>query len=255
MSKRTELIKKWKNDEKTLFEGWNFSYLNGRYTEGEPNWKYKSIAKKLIKKSNSVLDMATGGGEVFAEVLATFNPSKVVAIEGYKPNVSIARKKLQKFKAHVIYVDETDRLPFNYNQFDLILNRHGGINKDSVKEINRILSKNGLFFTQQVDGRNWLDLMKEFNVKSKWESNTLSNITKHLKKNGFEIIVAKEWTGKTIFRDVGALVYILKAIPWIVDDFSVNKHISILEKLHKRIENKGKLEFTARRFLILGKKK
>jgi len=255
MSNRNELIRKWEQDEKALFEGWDFSYLKKRYSEGQPNWKYTSLAKKSIKKSNSVLDMATGGGEIFAEILSTFKPKKSVAIEGYKPNVSVAAKELHKFGVRVLYANETKKLPFKNSEFDLVLNRHGGINANSTKEISRVLSSKGIFLTQQVEGKNLKDLMKEFSVKPKWEFNTLTNVKKHLKKNGFEIVKAKEWKGKTTFKDVGALVYFLKAIPWIVDDFSVKKQIHILEKLHKRIERKGKLEFTARRFLIIAKKK
>ncbi len=251
MSKKEELIQQWKRDEKALFEGWDFSYLKGRYNEGNPNWDYKSTAKKLIKKSNSILDMATGGGEAFSEILSVFRPKKAVAIEGYKPNVSVARKNLQKYGIKVIYANETKKLPFNKEEFDLVLNRHGGIN---VNELARIIASSGIFFTQQVDGRDLKDLMKEFGAKPKWEFNTLTNVKKQLENVGFEILEAKEWKGKTIFKDVGALVYFLKAIPWIVDDFSVTKHLKILEKFQRKVEKKRKLEFTTRRFFILAKK-
>ncbi|MBI2971693.1 MAG: methyltransferase domain-containing protein [Candidatus Aenigmarchaeota archaeon] len=252
MSKKDELIRQWKSDENAPFQGWNFSYLKGRYKEGEPNWNYKSIAKRLIKKSDSVLDMATGGGEAFSEILTAFKRKKAVAIEGYKPNASVARKNLRKQGVKVIYANETKKLPFKDEEFDLVLNRHGGFN---ANELARIISSGGLFFTQQVDGRNLKDLMKEFETVPKWESNTLSNVSKQLKHVEFEIVKAEEWEGKTIFKDVGALIYFLRAIPWIVDDFSFKKHRTTLERFQKRIESKGKLEFTARRFLILAKKK
>jgi D-alanyl-D-alanine carboxypeptidase len=116
------------------------------------------------------------------------------------------------------------------------------------------MSPKGLFLTQQVDGRNLSDLMKEFGTRPKWPSNNLQNISIQLKKEGFRIIDAKEWKGKTVFHDVGALVYFLKAVPWIVDDFCVEKYITALEKLQKRIEKTGKLEFNAGKFLLLAKK-
>src|SRR3989338_5452481 len=187
MSKKDVLVQQWKRDEKAPFEGWNFSYLKGRYTEGNPNWGYNSIANGLIKKSKSVLDMATGGGEVFSEILSKFKPKKSVAIEGYGPNVLIARKNLQRCGVEVIYANETKKLPFENERFDLILNRHGGLN---VKEIKRVLSSGGIFLTQQVDGRNLKDLMKEFGAKPKWEFNTLTHVTKQLKNAGFEILEA-----------------------------------------------------------------
>lgn len=252
MSKRIDIIQQWKNDEKAPFKGWDFSYLNGRYNETNPNWNYKSIAKRLVKKSNSVLDMATGGGEAFLEIISELKPEKMVATEGYKPNVSVSRKNLGKSGVKVTYANETKKLPFKDQEFDLVLNRHGGFD---VNELKRIISSGGTFFTQQVDGRNGKDLMKKFGAKPKWESNTLSNVKKQFKEAGFEILKAKEWKGKTIFKDVGALVYYLKAIPWVVDNFSVKKHQIILEKLQKLVEKKGRLEFTSGRFLILAKKR
>ena len=98
MAIKHELIQQWKKDEKAPFKGWDFSYLKDRYIEEKPTWHYISIAKKLIKKSNSVLDMATGGGEIFSEIVSDLRPSKLIAIEGYKPNVAIATRKLRKYR-------------------------------------------------------------------------------------------------------------------------------------------------------------
>lgn len=251
MPARSAHIQQWKKDEKATFQGWDFSYLNGRYKEETPDWNYDSLAKQKIRKSHSVLDMATGGGEVFSKILHSFRPTKAVAIEGYKPNVPVAIKNLKKFRVNVIYAHETKKLPFENEEFDLVLNRHGGLN---TREIGRILAKKGVFLTQQVDGRNLKDLMRRFGAKPKWEFNTLSNVTAQLAKAGFEIKIAKEWKGNIFFYDVGALVYFLKAIPWLVDDFSVEKHLGTLEKLQKEVERKGELRFTMRRFLILAEK-
>ena len=252
MSIRKGLLDQWKKYEVAPFEGWDFSYIKGQYNEGNPDWSYKSYAERFIKRSNSVLDMATGGGEAFSELLSEFRPNKAVAIEGYKPNVSVARNNLDKYNVKVIYANETKKLPFNEGEFDLVLNRHGGFN---VKELARILSSGGIFFTQQVDGRNLIDLMEQFGTKPKWQSNVLKEVIKCLEDVGFEIVEAKEWNGKTVFNNVGALIYFLKAIPWIVDDFSIEKYQPVLEKLHKEVEEKGKIEFISRRFLILAKKK
>ncbi|MEK6874435.1 MAG: class I SAM-dependent methyltransferase, partial [Nanoarchaeota archaeon] len=136
MLKKADLIQ-WKRDEKTQFQGWDFSYLKGRYKEGKPNWNYTSIAKRIINKSNFVLDMATGGGEIFLEVLSSYIPKKAVAIEGYKPNVPIAQNNLRRSGVKVVYAKETGKLPFNNNEFDLVLNRHGRLN---IPEIARIVA-------------------------------------------------------------------------------------------------------------------
>ena len=248
---KNELMDKWLDAEKGFFQGWDFSYVKDRYDEGYPDWDYIEIAKQSIKDSNSVLDQATGGGEVFSEILGHHKPRKAVAIEGYKSNVSVARENLKKYGVDVLYAEEVEELPFKDGEFDLVLNRHGGTN---VKELSRIICKEGIFLTQQVEASNWEDLMAEFGKKPKFAQNTLDNVSNKLEKEGFKILRKEHWEGKTVFKDVSSLVYVLKAIPWIVDDFSVEKYKDVLEKLHEKVQNNGKLEFKSTRFLIIARK-
>lgn len=243
----SELITQWKNDEAAVFEGWDFSYIRNRYFEEEPNWDYKALAKPLIKNSASVLDVATGGGEVFSS-LAPF-PVHTVAIEGYRPNVSVAKKTLEPLGVQVLAAN-TD-LPFAGNTFDLVLNRHGGLN---VAEMYRVLKGNGNVLTQQVGGGNLIELMDSFGVKPKGPDNVLRIVRQKMQDVGFQIERAEEWKGKVKFLDVGAVVYFLKAIPWIVDHFSVDSHLEYLRKLQETLGRVGKLEFTCARFLISARK-
>ncbi|MCK4552777.1 class I SAM-dependent methyltransferase [Candidatus Pacearchaeota archaeon] len=202
-----------------------------------------------MKKSKSVLDMETGGGEIFSS-LKPF-PKKAVAYEGYKPNILIARRKLNPLGVKVVEC-RGSKLPFKNEEFDLVLNRHGAMN---AKELYRILKNGGVFFTQQVTGaEDSQDLVKEFKAKRKFSDITLRKYSKQLSKEGFKIIKSKKWAGKRIFKDVGAIVYYLKAIPWIVNGFSVKTHIKYLKKLQVKLEKKGKLKFETGRFMILAKK-
>ena len=83
-----DLIKQWKKEERMPFKGWDFSYIKNRIIEEKPPWNYAKIARQLIRKSKSVLDMETGGGEIFSS-LGPF-PKHAIAYEGYKPNVKVA---------------------------------------------------------------------------------------------------------------------------------------------------------------------
>ncbi len=248
--KSKNIIEQWKKDEAAPFKGWDFSYIKDRIIEEEPPWDYKNLAKKLVEKSSAVLDVATGGGEIFSS-FAPFS-KRAVAIEGYTPNVAVAKKRLEPFGVEVLEVNEVDILPFADEEFDLVLNRHGGLR---IQEVFRVLKKGGLFLTQQVGGDNLLDLMAVFNIEPKWPDNVLSVVQKKITDIGFEILKSEEWKGKIIFKDVGAVVYFLKAIPWTVDNFSVDIHLIYLEKLQEELEKSGRLEFTYTRFLILAKKK
>lgn len=239
------LHQQWKKDEAAHFEGWDFSYIKDRYQEQKPPWDYIALAKELVKNSTELLDMATGGGEVFSQ-LAPF-PKKTYAIEEWHPNVSVAEERLAPLGVKVIEVESDSDLPFIDGQFDLIVNRHGGYN---MKELNRILQKGGQFFTQQVGGGNLLDLMQFFESKQKWPLNALDKRISEFEENGFTIKRSEEWEGKTTFSDVGAVVYFLKAIPWVVDDFSVDSHLPYLERLQEKLEHDGKLTFVSTRYLL-----
>ncbi len=251
MKAEGKLIKQWQNEEKTMFKGWDFSHLKGKMKSQKPPWDYTKIAKQLIKKTESVLDMETGGGEIFSS-LRPF-PKHTVAYEGYKPNVSVAKKRLEHLGVKVVECRNPKKLPFKNEEFSLVLNKHGAMN---AKEVYRILNKGGIFFTQQVTGSNdSQDLVKEFKSKRKFSNINLDLYTNQLKKVGFEILKSKKWKGKRTFKDVGAVVYYLKAIPWIVQGFSVKKNLSTLKNLQKKLEKNKKLEFDTARFMILAKKK
>lgn len=244
-----DLISKWKKDEAAIFEGWDFSYIKNRYAEEKPPWDYVSLAKELVKDSSSLLDMATGGGEIFSQ-MAPF-PKRTYAIEGYHPNVVVAKKNLEPLGVKVIEADPSRKLPFTDEEFDLVINRHGGYN---VKELKRILKHKGQFITQQVGSNNLSGLRDFFGTQPKWQFNALERRIAEFKKHGFAIKRTESWEGKMTFHDVGATVYFLKAVPWVVDDFSVDRHLSYLEKLQKQLEKNGKLEFKSSRYLLRAKK-
>ena len=67
----------WKYEEQQPFTGWDFSYLDGRMLEEQPPWSYSARAAQLMKRSASVLDLDTGGGERFLKLREDW-PRKVV---------------------------------------------------------------------------------------------------------------------------------------------------------------------------------
>jgi SAM-dependent methyltransferase len=235
----------WRKDYEAPFTGWDFSYLDDRWMEEQPPWEYAALARQLIQKSKAVLDMGTGGGEVFAS-LAPF-PELTVAIEGWGPNVAIAKKTLEPLGVRVVEVDESAELPFVDEEFDAVLNRHSAFR---ATEVFRILKLGGAFLTQQVGGGNLNDLDKEFDAAPQYKNWTLGTATNQIRDAGFGIKKAEEWTGKVEFKDVGAIVYFLKAIPWVVQDFSVDNNHRHLERLQRRIDRGEKLTFTQARFLV-----
>lgn len=247
-----DLIEVWRQEDQQPFTGWDFSYLAGRMQEEEPPWSYTLRAKALLGQVASVLDMDTGGGERLLDMRAAW-PAKVVATEAYPPNLKLARERLEPLGVTVVEVglSEQHPMPFANAEFGLVLNRHGAFN---AAEVARILTSGGVFFTQQVHGLWAHDLLAAFGATPQWPQATPARYIPLLAAAGLAIVNHEDWSGDLAFTDVGAIVYYLKAVPWLVPGFSVEKHLENLLALQRRLENEGKLVFAAKKYMIEARK-
>lgn len=240
-------IQQWEQEAGQPFQGWDFSYLDGRYHEESPPWSYPDKVRAALRQADSLLDMGTGGGELLLE-LRDWLPPRTVATEGYPPNFAVAQAHLQPHGIPVIPYDSESNphMPFADGSFAAIINRHESF---SAPEVARVLRPGGRFCTQQVDGRDMADLYSLFGVRSAYEQITLENLRAELSSAGLRIEEALDWQGKVVFADVGALVYFLHAVPWEAPpDFSVRRYRDVLLALHQR----PRLEFSIRRFYLQG---
>ncbi len=242
------MIEHWLREEQQPFAGWDFSYLDGRMDEGRESWSYLDRAAELMGRASSVLDMDTGGGEKLLD-LRDHWPAKVVATEGYPPNLKLATERLAPHGATVVRaaVSDTESMPFAAGDFDLVLNRHAAFNPS---EVARILSPGGAYLTQQVHGMWAWDLLEAFGAKPQWPDATPEKYVPLLEAAGLEVVTLEEWEGRLVFSDVGAIVYYLKATPWEVPGFSVKTHLRYLLALQERVEAGGELAFYVAKYLI-----
>jgi SAM-dependent methyltransferase len=243
-----ELIETWKREEQELFSGWDFSHLDGRMIEEQAPWSYTSRAAELLRQATAVIDLGTGGGERFLK-LQSYWPRKVVVTEDYPPNFRLATKRLSPFGVRVVDIPLTDDdpMPFADGEFDLVLNRHAGFN---AREVARILAPGGAFLTQQVHGLWAYDLLAMFGATPQWPEATPAKYVPQLQAAGLAVTDVREWSGHISFTDVGAIVYYLKAVPWLVPGFSVETHAQQLLGLERRLERGEKLSFVARKYLL-----
>jgi SAM-dependent methyltransferase len=252
MKRRASLVEAWKDEEQAPFTGWNFRYLDGRMVEEQPPWSYSTRAAELMGRAGAVLDMGTGGGERLLALRDRW-PRKVVATEDYAPNVKLATERLEPLGVRVVEaaLNRYTPMPFADGEFDLILNRHSGTHPG---EVARILAPGGTFLTQQIHGLYAQDLLAAFGAEPPWPHATMENKVRRLKEAGLTIVVAEEWSGAFSFTDVGAIVYYLKAVPWLVDGFSVETHLNYLLALQDRQERGEGLVFEARKYLVEARK-
>jgi hypothetical protein len=203
--------------------------------EEQAPWSYSARAAELMRQSSSVIDLGTGGGEQLLR-LREYWPSTVVVTEDYPPNVRLATERLN---------------PFGVTVVDIPLNRHSGFNPD---EVARILARHGTFLTQQIHGLWAYDLLAAFDATPQWPDATPEKYVPRLQSAGLRIVDKREWFGELAFTEVSAIVYYLKAVPWLVPGFSVETHLSYLLKLQSKLERGEKLSFVARKYLIEAQK-
>jgi len=246
------LVDAWKHEEQRPFTGWDFSYLDGRMVEEQPPWSYLARARELMRGSSAVLDMGTGGGERLLDLRDDW-PKNVVVTEDYPPNIELTEERLGPLGVRVVRVALTrdGPMPFARGEFDLVLNRHSGLN---CAEVARVLGPGGTFLTQQIHGLWAQDLLAEFGAAPQWPDATPGYHIPRLEAAGLSVENLEEWQGRLAFHDVGAVVYYLKAVPWLVPCFSVKTHAHHLVRLQGRLQREGELVFTARKYLIEARK-
>ncbi|GAB4580428.1 MAG: class I SAM-dependent methyltransferase [Anaerolineales bacterium] len=237
------------------FYGWDFSYLDNRIVNAPLEWSYPSlILYRLHGESppQSLLDMGTGGGEFFSE-LRPF-PPHTCATEGFAPNLPLARARLGPLGVEVLPFKDDAELPFADGEFEMIINRHESYDP---REVFRILTPGGRFYTQQVGEQNDKELVRMLGAPTSpndapWN---LAYAAQQLETVGFEIETAKECFPLTRIFDVGAIAYYFKAIPWEIPNFSVEQYYTPLVHIHEKIQQDGYVDVKSHRFLIVAKKR
>ena len=241
----------------TPFTGWNFEYLTktGRMVEAPVKWNYYNIVLPYLLRAETMLDMGTGGGELLSRFQPL--PPYTYATEQYLSNVPVAKARLEPLGAKVVEIDGqkypyNESLPFDDEFFDLIINRHEAY---YPRELMRLLKHGGLFITQQVGSRTVVNLKQFLTEKDEAVSNwNLKYAVGELNSAGFGIIEQQEDIQFERFYDVGAVAYFMKAIPWIIEDFTIEKYKDRLWELHIRIDEEGFYDAPMHRFVIVAQK-
>ena len=242
----------WILEESKVLKGWDFSHLAGRWKHTATSWDYDALVRKYKKDSDCLLDMGTGGGEY----LLTLNHpyAQTFVTEGYLPNVELCNKTLAPLGITVVQVFEDEKLQFEDNFFDIIINRHESFD---VNEVYRVLKPGGIFITQQIGKDNSVDLNAALSpgFVSEYSDQTLEKNVKLIKSQPLDILFEKEEFPITYFYDVGAIVYYAKAIEWEFPGFSVEKRFSELCDMQKQLENDGHIKSREHRYIIVAQKK
>lgn len=129
-----------------------------------------------------------------------------------------------------------------------MINKHESFDPSEVK---RVLKAGGAFLTQQVGGLDCIRINETLGaMDNEYKEWNLTEAMKGLKDHGFKLTSSREEYPVQRFYDIGALVYYLKAIPWQVPDFSLEKYEEELYTIYEMIKDRGYFEVRQHRFLI-----
>jgi len=233
-------------------EGWDFSWLEGRATEERPSWRYSQLVAGRVLGVGTVVDVQSGGGEMLSTLPAM--PPLLVATEGWPPNLAVAARRLRPLGASVVAThDDRPALPFRSAAVDLVTSRHPIVTW--WDEIARILRPGGSFLSQQV-GPHSVGELTEFFLGPQPAASERDPAVARASAGaaGLEVVDMRSERLRTVFYDVGAVVYFLRLVVWIVPGFSVDSHRDRLRDLHDHIRGHGRFLAHAARFLIDARK-
>lgn len=243
----------WKQEEDIAYiKGWDFSHIQGKYREEEHlPWDLKEIIQQYLNHDSNLLDYDTGGGEFLLSLNHPYD--KTAATEGYPPNVQLCSKQLLPLGIDFKECSDPSHIPYEDETFDVISNRHGSFDP---KELYRLLKKDGIFVTQQVGANNERELVEMVlpNSPLPYPHLTLEKQRKAFEEAGFQILLAQEAYRPIRFYDMGAFVWFARIIQWEFPGFSVDSCFDQLLKMQETLEQKGVIEGTTHRFLIVAKK-
>jgi SAM-dependent methyltransferase len=229
-------------------DGWDFGWLEGRATEQRPSWGYARLMAARMATAAAALDIATGGGEVLAGVPVL--PTLTVATESWPPNAARATALLRPRGVALVTVPDEPPLPFADGTFDLIVCRHPVA--DHFDDIARLLAPGGTYFAQHVGPDSAFEVSDFFlGPLTRGDSGREPELARReAEAAGLVVVDLRSERLRMEFFDVGAMIYFLRKVIWIVPGFTVDAYRDKLRALHERIREEGPFVAYSARFLI-----
>lgn len=233
--------------------GWDFSWLEGRATEERPSWRFSRLLHERLGTVDAALDLQTGGGEVLAA--APSLPRLLVATEGWPPNVAAATRLLHPRGVAVVAHDDggpgSPPLPFADGAFDLVTSRHPVVPRWA--EIARVLRPGGTYLAQHVGPASVFELVEFFlgpQPEDVRRGRDPEDEVAAARAAGLELVDLRAERLRIEFHDVGAVVWFLRKVVWMVPGFTVDAYRTELRDLHERIVADGPFVAHSARHLV-----
>ena len=233
-------------------EGWDFSRIS---TDREPiPWDYPSVVRSYLKPTDRVLDIGTGGGEIFLSLAP--NIGKGIGIDNNPAMIETAKGNQSRLAARNIEFIEMNgnNLNFEANAFNVVLLRHLRV---YVGEILRVLQPDGYFITQMVGKRSSKNFLEAFG----WTSDSFGSdwwqpvgeLAEQFQEKGCRIVAQGEYDVRYWFKDIASLMFWMMSIPW-PEEVELEKHWQNINQILETSTTSVGIETNEHRGLLIVQK-
>ena len=229
-------------------EGWDLDEVKRESVGPGPSWDYVARARELVADAQAVLDMGTGGGEVFSTICEVY-AGLAVATEAWHPNVSVAARRLSARGTEVVHASGSN-LPFASQSFDVVLNSHEDL---SPPDVARVLRPGGCVLTQQVGRNEWQEIAQFFPRTSKeGRPDRFHTYQAGFESAGLTVIFARSHDTPVAYHSLGDVVYMFTVVmpQWRNHDFDLEHDLDALLALERELSGEKGIILTESRFVI-----
>lgn len=234
-------------DRARHFSGWSPDVHEIALEPGPP-WDYALLVRLHGSVAASVLDMGTGGGERLA-LLRPSLPEFVVATEEWVVNAPIAHDRLAPLGVHVTRASSL-QLPFNDSAFDLVIDRHEGLDP---AEVARVLRPGGTVITQQMGRNLWRELRAYFPYMTDF-GDLFHAYVNGFRSAGLMVSQQLEHDYRFAYPTLGELVYTMLIAPWQFPGFDPERELDALLAVERDLACPQGIALTMSHFLIVAQK-
>jgi SAM-dependent methyltransferase len=233
-------------------KGWDFSGVHAEYAP--MLWDYVDVVCQYLKPTDRVLDIGTGGGEIFLSLAPYF--CEGVGIDLNPAMLKTARHNKSKWSIENVSLMQMDGadLRFDAEEFDVVLLRHLRV---YVGEIVRVLRPGGYFITQMVGQRSSLNILEAFDwtpasFGSDWWQ-PVAELADQFRLHGCHIIAQAEYDVPYWFCDIKSFLFWLMSVPW-PEEIELEKHWQIINQILETHQTERGIETNEHRGLLIVQK-
>ena len=233
--------------------GWDFSRM--RTKRAPVPWDYSYMVRQFLANADCVLDVGTGGGELFLTLAACLRKGIGIDVSKDMIEQALQNKRTQGITNVDFKVMNGNHLKFADAEFEIVLNRHCDVN---VSETARVLRPQGYFITQQVGYRNTLNILKAFgwtpaSFGAGWWQPVVK-LAARFEQRGCRVVAKAEYDVRYWFCDVESLMFWLKAVP-LPEPFEVEKHWEGVNHILQAYSTRQGIETNEHRELLIVEKR